>query len=181
VVIEGFTAAAAANACVVHGPLRPAEAAEQVVGVVLGHAHGGNVAVAHDALLEELDVGPWPARGGARLLRPDEPQWAERLPDAAVGVTGSVAAVAATGTVALAASPGSPRATSLLPPVHVCLVRVGDVVAEFADAVVRLGAGALPSALIWVGGPSRTSDLEMKPTLGVHGPKVVEVMLVSSM
>jgi hypothetical protein len=52
VVTEGFTAAAAANACVVHGPLRPAEAAEQVVGVVLGHAHGGDVAVAHDALLE---------------------------------------------------------------------------------------------------------------------------------
>jgi L-lactate utilization protein LutC len=179
VVIQSFTAAAAGNACVVHGPLPSAEAAEQVVSVVLDRADGGGVALARDALVDELDLAPRLARAGARLLRPHEPEWPERLADVAVGVTGSVAAVAATGTVALAATAGSPRATSLLPPVHVCLVRVGDVVAEFADAIARLGTDALPSALIWVGGPSRTSDLEMKPTLGVHGPKVVELVLVT--
>ena len=42
-----------------------------------------------------------------------------------------------------------------------------------------IAAGELPSALSWIGGPSRTADLEMITTLGVHGPRAVEVVLVS--
>ncbi len=58
-------------------------------------------------------------------------------------------------------------------------VRVDDVVAELGDAIDRLGTD-LPSAVMWVGGPSRTSDLEMRPTFGVHGPRSVDVILVGS-
>jgi L-lactate dehydrogenase complex protein LldG len=112
------------------------------------------------------------------VVRPGESDWAVRLVDAAVGITSASVAVAATGTVAVVSGPGAPRATSLLPPVHVCVLRSADVVAEFADAIDRVGAQTLPSALIWVGGPSRTADLEMHQTLGVHGPKVVELVLV---
>ena len=49
-----------------------------------------------------------------------------------------------------------------------------------ADAVTRVASGPLPSALTWVGGPSRTGDLEMIQTLGVHGPAAVEVVLLES-
>ena len=63
---------------------------------------------------------------------------------------------------------------------HVCVLRVSDVVPEFADAIEQVATALLPSALIWVGGPSRTADLEMIQTLGVHGPKVVELVLVSN-
>ncbi len=51
--------------------------------------------------------------------------------------------------------------------------------ATFADAIARVAAGPLPSALTWIGGPSRTGDLEMIQTLGVHGPAAVEVVLVA--
>jgi L-lactate dehydrogenase complex protein LldG len=63
----------------------------------------------------------------------------------------------------------------------VCLVATGTVVATIADAIARLGSlgpDGLPSAITWIGGPSRTSDLEMRPTFGIHGPKTVEVVLV---
>ena len=60
---------------------------------------------------------------------------------------------------------------------HVCVLRASDIVPAFADAVASF-AGTLPSALTWIGGPSRTGDLEMITTLGVHGPTVVEVVIV---
>jgi L-lactate dehydrogenase complex protein LldG len=112
------------------------------------------------------------------VLTPDDAAWRERLPSAAVGITGAHIAVADPATIALAAAPGSPRATSLVPPRHLCVVRVSDVVPSLADAMARLGAKAMPSALTWIGGPSRTGDLEMIITLGVHGPRAVDVILL---
>lgn len=95
-------------------------------------------------------------------------------------MTGAALGVAATGSLLLAAGPRSPRAVSLLPAVHVCLVCASDVVADLASAFASLPAGAAgpPSALTWIGGPSRTGDLEMRTTIGVHGPRVVDVVIV---
>jgi L-lactate dehydrogenase complex protein LldG len=178
-VTEVFARTAAENACVLHGPLPRDHAAGRVIEIVRSHAGRAEVAVPDgDTLLDALDVPSRLVAAGVAVLRPGDPGWADRLPDAAVGITGASVAVAATGTVAVTSGPGAPRATSLLPPVHVCVLQTSDVVAEFADAVERVAARGLPSAVIWVGGPSRTADLEMRQTLGVHGPKVVELVLV---
>jgi L-lactate dehydrogenase complex protein LldG len=177
--IERFVASATGNGCRVCGPLAHADAAERVVTTVTQHALTGEVALPlGDPILDALELPTRVAAAGIRVLRPDAPDWDERLAVAPVGVTASCCAVAATGTVAVRAGPGAPRATSLLPPVHVCVVRTGDVVDELEDAIARVAADALPSALIWIGGPSRTADLEMKPTIGVHGPKIVELIVV---
>ena len=111
------------------------------------------------------------------MLTPDDDSWAMQLADAAVGITGARVAVVDPAPIALTAAPGSPRATSLLPPTHVCILHVGDVAPTLADALARF-AGEMPSALTWISGPSRTGDLEMILTLGVHGPRTVEVVLV---
>ncbi len=97
----------------------------------------------------------------------------------AVGVTGAHLAVARPAAIALAASVGSPRGTSLVPPDHICVLRTADVMETLADAMQAIAAGELPSALSWIGGPSRTGDLEMITTLGVHGPRTVEVVLLA--
>src|SRR5438128_7398431 len=178
-VTERFAETAAANACSVHGPLTAAGAAHHVTAIVREWAADRAVAVPEgDAIVEELELPERLEAAGIRLLRPDDPHWSARLPTAGVGITGSLLAVAATGTMAIACGPGAPRGTSLVPPAHVCLVRTRDVVAEFADAITRLAGGALPSALSWIGGPSRTADLEMRLTPGVHGPKAVDVVLI---
>jgi L-lactate dehydrogenase complex protein LldG len=85
--------------------------------------------------------------------------------------------LADTGSVVLASSPTEPRARSLLPPVHVSLLREERVLAGLAELFEALG-GELPSALAIVTGPSRSADIEQQLVVGVHGPGEVHVVLV---
>jgi L-lactate dehydrogenase complex protein LldG len=167
------------NRCGVHGPMARENAAARVVELALERARGAAIALPlRDPAVVWLELESRLGVADARLLHPDDPSWSRGLPSAGVGVTGCTVAVAATGNVAIAAGPGCPRATSLVPPAHVCVIRTSDVVATFADAIARVTSGPLPSALSWIGGPSRTSDLEMRTTFGVHGPKTVDVVVV---
>jgi L-lactate utilization protein LutC len=177
--VESFLTAAAENACRTHGSHGADDAAVVAVRLATAYAAGRAVVLTDEAIVGALDLEARLRAEHADLLRPADPDWRSRLPDAGVAVTGCVLAVAATGTVVLAAAPGTPRAASLAPPAHVCLVRAGDIVATLVDAFACLGAAELPSALIWVGGPSRTSDLEMRPTIGVHGPRTVDLVVVA--
>ncbi len=177
---DGLRAALTANHVSVHGPVTPTSAAEHVVGRAFVHATGAAVAVSPaDRLVAELDIVDQLRAAGAIVLLPDDPDWRDRVADAGLGITGATLAVAETGSLVLAAGAGSPRAVSLLPPVHLCLVAVADIVATFSDGIERVAQTPLPSALTWVGGPSRTGDMEMITTFGVHGPSAVEVVLVS--
>ena len=85
--------------------------------------------------------------------------------------------LAATGSVVLAASPEEPRARSLLPQVHVSLLRSDRILSGLPELFDALGA-ELPSALAIVTGPSRSADIEQTLTIGVHGPGEVHVVLV---
>jgi L-lactate utilization protein LutC len=178
--VESFLTAAAENACGTHGPHPAGVAADVAVGLATRYSGGRAVVLTDEAIVAALDLEARLRAEDADLLRPADPAWRARLPDAGVAVTGCVLAVAATGSVVLKAAPGTPRAASLVPPAHVCLVRAADIVATLDDAMARLGEGELPSAWIWVGGPSRTADLEMRPTIGVHGPRSVDVVLVAA-
>lgn len=103
---------------------------------------------------------------------------APRPEDADLGITGARCAIARTGTVVLGAEGG--RLAGLLPMHHVMLVDREDVVAGLSEAYARYaGSGAdLPSAWVQITGPSRTADIEMTLTTGVHGPGYVYVLVI---
>jgi L-lactate dehydrogenase complex protein LldG len=172
--IDVLAAELRANSCTVTGPVGPEDA---LAAIIERLPSGELVAYNHDVPVPNI-VAALRERG-VELLAPDDPAWFTRLPDAAVGITGSRLAVAEPAAIALAAAPGSPRGTSLLPPAHVCVVRVADVMPTLDAAMTFLATQELPSALTWIGGPSRTGDLEMITTLGVHGPRAVEVVLLA--
>ncbi len=166
-----------------HGPLPVDEALELLVTLARERAGGGAVAVSTgDPVVHKLGVAERLAGAGLDVLTPDDVFWRERLADAGVGITGAVAAAAASGSVAVACGPGAPRATSLVPPAHICLVLAGTMVEDLAEALGRLlpepDSGALPSNLVWISGPSRSADLELVLTVGVHGPGSVDVIVV---
>ncbi len=98
---------------------------------------------------------------------------------AGAGVTSADFGVAETGTLALLAVPGQGRAVSLLPPIHVAVLDARDVVLELAALFDRVQErGALPSALTFITGPSRTGDIEQTLTVGVHGPGELHLIVI---
>jgi L-lactate dehydrogenase complex protein LldG len=102
-----------------------------------------------------------------------------RLDGGIVGITGAHAALADTGSVVLLHGEGRPRLASLLPPVHVALVAVDRLRATLGSLwhdepeMLRQSAN-----VVLVTGPSRTADIEMTLTRGVHGPRIVHVVFI---
>ncbi|MFE5136159.1 lactate utilization protein C [Streptomyces fagopyri] len=93
-------------------------------------------------------------------------------------VTGCALAIAETGTLVLDGSPDQGRRRiTLIPDHHICVVRVPDqVVSSVPQALERLDPRR---PLTWISGPSATSDIELDRVEGVHGPRTLEVVLVS--
>jgi L-lactate dehydrogenase complex protein LldG len=93
------------------------------------------------------------------------------------GTSEALYGLAETGSVVLAASPAEPRARSLLPDVHVTLLREDRILPGLDELFAAVGRD-LPSALAIVSGPSRSADIEQRLTVGVHGPGEVHVVLL---
>lgn len=95
-------------------------------------------------------------------------------------VTAAAVGIAATGTIVLdhAADQGR-RAISLVPDMHVCVVRAEQVVADVPQATVALREAVVDGRpLTWISGPSATSDIELDRVEGVHGPRTLHVVVI---
>ena len=99
-----------------------------------------------------------------------------------IGVTGVSHAIAETGSVSIAASRGVSRLISLLPPVHIAIVRQAQIVPSLDElfSIRRsefLERGALDYTNI-ISGPSRSADIEQTLIKGMHGPREVHMVIV---
>ena len=95
-------------------------------------------------------------------------------------VTTATVAIAETGTIVLTHGAGEGRrALSLVPDLHVCVVRADQVVPDVPQAIAFLCASAYDGRpQTWISGPSATSDIELDRVEGVHGPRTLHVVLV---
>ena len=104
----------------------------------------------------------------------------ERAAQAAAdaGITGVQSAIAATGSLVLISGQGRPRAASLVPPRHIALVGRSQILRSVEAWVASKPPIEASANVTFITGPSRSADIEMIVTLGVHGPGEVHVVLV---
>jgi L-lactate dehydrogenase complex protein LldG len=175
-----------------HGPAAPADLLDLLAERLTDYR--ATVRRAEPDGVQPTIIAALAGRGARRVVRPpglhlpgwpatvelvtDDGQLSARDLDAFDGViTTAAAAIAETGTIILDGSAGQGRrALSLIPDYHLCLIRASQVVALVPEAVARLHPDR---PLTWISGPSATSDIELDRVEGVHGPRTLEVILIS--
>lgn len=97
--------------------------------------------------------------------------------DLSLGVTGAEAGFAESGTVVVRSGPGRPRMASVVPLVHVAVLRVDSIHRSLTHWVT---GGDVSSAanVVAITGPSKTADIEQNINVGVHGPRHLHVILL---
>jgi L-lactate dehydrogenase complex protein LldG len=109
--------------------------------------------------------------GGIKIVHSPDAQ-------AQAGLTGALAGLANSGTLALTGGKGRPLSASLLPEIHLAILDSACLYASLesflAEKTARQALCDAPAAVL-ISGPSRTADIEMTLTIGVHGPREVIV------
>ncbi|MCL6731641.1 LutC/YkgG family protein [Streptomyces neyagawaensis] len=136
-------------------------------------AHGSSSVLAPPALPEE-----WLSATEVTRVADRAGSTPHELDEVDSVVTACALAIAETGTIVLDGSPDQGRRRiTLVPDHHICVVRAPDqVVPSVPLALERLDP---TRPLTWISGPSATSDIELDRVEGVHGPRTLEVVLVS--
>ena len=137
-------------------------------------------------LLERLELPPVYEAAGVTATTwdmlaaaPEETRWTTAFA-ADLGITSADYAVAETGTLALCSQCDQGRVVSLLPPRYLAILEPSQLVPDLFDLFRALETRKtdLPSNIALVTGPSKTGDIELKLTTGVHGPGNVFVLVV---
>lgn len=100
------------------------------------------------------------------------------LAGAALGISGVRIGIGLTGSVVVDSSVPGARTVSLLPDVHLAVLRVANIVPDPGSFLRTLNSDDLPSNLVFITGPSRSADIELQLTIGVHGPGRLVVALI---
>jgi L-lactate dehydrogenase complex protein LldG len=130
--------------------------------------------------LERLGVDELLEGAGVEVaLWRDLEDFREVAAGADLGLSTAEWAIAETGSLVLTSGPGRGRTVTLLPQTYVAVIPTERVLGTVPEAIEKYaGKGGLPANVCFHTGPSRSGDIEMSLTIGVHGPGDVHVILV---
>ena len=149
---------------------------DEALGFVAEKIDGRETIASKDEFLRDLGLVNLPeVRAGV-----DDPDELRGLcAAAAAGLTGATYAIADPGALVVLARNEEERLISLLPPRHIAVIPAHRILTSLDELFAVLPDPALESSsLVFIGGPSRTGDIEMSLTLGVHGPREVYVVII---
>ena len=118
------------------------------------------------------------------VLKYDDPyeSWSEKLfNETDASITTTIGAIAQSGSIVLHPTPEEPRLMSLVPDIHIALV-YEDTIYETFDQIIanQYWAKNMPTNALLISGPSKTADIEQVLAYGVHGPKELIVLILTS-
>jgi len=130
--------------------------------------------------LKEINLKEDLKEAGLKLITAKDKN---KIANSDIGITEVDYAIADTGTLVLLTNKNQPRSVSLLPPIHLAIVRQVNLVRNIKDLFIILKSKLkdsedITSCMTFITGPSRTADIELNLTLGVHGPKELIVVIV---
>ena len=103
---------------------------------------------------------------------------AKTLFETDLGITSAQFGIAETGTLVLESKREFHRLTSLVPPIHVCLLEAKNIKQTLGEILETLEKDLSPT-ITFITGPSRTSDIELTLAIGVHGPAELHVIILN--
>jgi L-lactate dehydrogenase complex protein LldG len=146
------------------------EAAEVLLAII-GQNNARKIALSDSPLVKKI----------AGFLRMDaefiENASADVLFESDLGVTGAQMAIAETGTLVLESETERHRRTSLVPPVHVCVLEAKNIRRTLGE-ILEILQSRLSRTVTFITGASRTSDIELTLAIGIHGPGKLHVILI---
>ncbi|RMF92540.1 MAG: hypothetical protein D6736_03310 [Nitrospinota bacterium] len=181
--VQQFKAQYEALAGRVHIASHRAEAGT-IIATLLQEVNAERVAVAElptdlqQALIQHC------TQAGITLLRPpfDRASLPQAIDAAQVGISTAAFGIAMTGTLVEVTTDDAFRLVSTLPRIHIALVRAADLVPSLEEAAPRLRTlfqeHSRHCTVTFISGPSRTGDIEMRLTLGVHGPEMAHAIVL---
>ncbi|HRD67149.1 MAG TPA: lactate utilization protein [Candidatus Competibacter sp.] len=106
-------------------------------------------------------------------------QCKERLFAIDAAITSTQGGLADVGALILWPDADEPRLMSLAPALHIAVLEAAKIHGSLADAIRREGwAERMPTNALLISGPSKTADIELVLTFGVHGPKELIVLIL---
>lgn len=113
-----------------------------------------------------------------------DPEFRQTLERSLIGVTSADFCLADTATLVMKTRPGCARSVSLLPSIHVAVIRRHQILPDLRSLICRLAEDlnhdpdSLTNCLTWISGPSKAADIEATLVFGAHGPREVYLFIL---
>lgn len=177
-VSEIFARALGALGARVHRVGGAADAADLIDGLVRSQCDPPGALWEPHGLLANLGLRRELSARGVGVV--DVEAAGSRASDFRVGITAAELAIARSGTLLVGGEPGGWGLAAALPWMHIALVAEGDIEPELPQAFARFREAFDDGRRnwVWISGPSKTADIAMEMVTGVHGPNLLEVVIV---
>lgn len=107
-----------------------------------------------------------------------DPDLREKTVQSYIGVTSTDWGIAESATLLNYTEPGKPRSTSLVPSIHIGLLRENKILANLQEAYCMIRRRQPTPGVTLISGPSKTADIEAHMVHGAHGPREVHIVIV---
>lgn len=108
----------------------------------------------------------------------EDPELFAKTQASFIGITVADWGIAESSTIVQLTAPGRPRSTSLVPSIHIGLLRQERLLANLTEFYSMLRRESDLHSVTCISGPSKTADIEAHMVHGAHGPREMHVIVI---